>query len=209
MYGMKPLTQRQREIFDFIVGLKESGDGIPSIREISKHFGFKSITTVVDHVRAIKNKGFLETEPGKARSFKAITAISKFQRPVINIPIYGSIPAGLPQNEEQNAKGCISIDVGTLGIRKTARTFGLQVKGDSMIGKNIIDGDYVVLEHGLTPKNGDVVAALIDNESTLKTFVLQNKKPYLKAENPRYPNLTPAHELVIQGIMVGLVRKSR
>lgn len=77
-----------------------------------------------------------------------------------------------------------------------------------MIGRHICDGDLVVLEHGRTPRTGDVVAALIDNESTLKTFVQdRGKPPHLKAENPKYPQLHPAAELVIQGVMIALVRK--
>ena len=78
-----------------------------------------------------------------------------------------------------------------------------------MIGKHILEGDIVVLEHGVTPRTGDVVAALIDNESTLKTFRLEKNEPYLHAENPRYPKLIPASELVIQGVMVALIRKCR
>ena len=76
-----------------------------------------------------------------------------------------------------------------------------------MIGKHIMDGDLVVLEHGMTPRNGDVAASLIDNESTVKTFVLERNKPFLRAENPRYPNMIPASELVLQGVMVALIRK--
>ena len=76
-----------------------------------------------------------------------------------------------------------------------------------MIGKHILEGDYVILEQGSIPRSGDVVAALIDQESTLKTFVLQEGNPVLKAENPRYPTLIPVHELMIQGVMVGLIRK--
>jgi repressor LexA len=67
----------------------------------------------------------------------------------------------------------------------------------------------VVVEHGQTPRNGDVVAALIDGDSTLKTFVMEKGKSYLKAENPRYPKLIPAAELVIQGVMVALIRKRK
>ena len=78
-----------------------------------------------------------------------------------------------------------------------------------MIGKHILDGDLVVVEHGQTPRNGDVVAALIDGENTLKTFLSKNGKPYLRAENPKYPDLTPANELVIQGVMVALIRKRK
>jgi repressor LexA len=77
------------------------------------------------------------------------------------------------------------------------------------IGSHILEGDLVVLEHGLTPKTGDVVAALIDNESTLKTFVLNRGKPFLRAENPNYPDLLPAAELVIQGVMIALIRRRK
>jgi repressor LexA len=77
-----------------------------------------------------------------------------------------------------------------------------------MIGRHIVDGDIVVLEHGPEPRPGDVVAALIDGESTLKTFLRRNGKPYLKAENPKYPDLIPAQELMIQGIFRALIRRA-
>jgi repressor LexA len=78
-----------------------------------------------------------------------------------------------------------------------------------MIGRHILDGDVVVVEHGQTPRQGDVVAALIDGESTLKTYVTDQGKPCLRAENPRYPKLIPAGELVIQGVMVALIRRRK
>ena len=76
-----------------------------------------------------------------------------------------------------------------------------------MIGKHILHGDVVVIEHGKEPKPGDVVAALIDGQSTLKTFLMQRGRPFLRAENPKFPDLIPAAELVIQGVMVALIRK--
>jgi repressor LexA len=103
----------------------------------------------------------------------------------------------------------VLMDIETLGIKPTARTFGLKVRGDSMLGKNIVDGDIAIIEHGVEPRSGDVVAALIDGQVTLKTFVLQRGKPYLRAENPRYPDLTPQEELQIQGVMVALVRRRK
>ena len=75
-----------------------------------------------------------------------------------------------------------------------------------MIGRHIVEGDHVICEHGKTPRDGDIVAALIDNESTLKTFVESRGRPYLKAENPNYPKLIPATELLIQGVVVGMLR---
>jgi repressor LexA len=119
----------------------------------------------------------------------------------------GSIPAGLPADREQDAEGCVSVDIETLGIRPTSRTFALRISGDSMIGKHIVSGDVVIIEHGKEPRPGDVVAALIDGQSTLKTFLNQRGRPFLRAENPKYPDLIPAAELVIQGVMVALIRK--
>jgi repressor LexA len=76
-----------------------------------------------------------------------------------------------------------------------------------MIGKHICDGDIVLLEHGPDPRPGQIVAALIDRKSTLKTFVLKNGKPFLKAENPKYPDLIPSDELMIQGVVRTVIRK--
>lgn len=199
MNSMK-LTDRQQQVLEFI----QSQPYPPSLREIARHFRFRSMTAALDHVRALRRKGCLEHRPGQARDHGIAG-----RKPVISVPIYGSIPAGFADNQQQENRGCISVDFDTLGIRPTARTFALQVRGDSMIGKHILPGDYAIFEHGLTPNNGDVVAALIDNESTLKTFVTERGKPYLRAENPRYPKLVPAAELVIQGVMIGLIRKRK
>jgi len=95
-----------------------------------------------------------------------------------------------------------------LGFKPGRNTFALRVSGDSMIGRHIVDGDIVVLEHGPEPRHGDVIAALIDGESTLKTFLRKNGKPFLKAENPKYPNFIPAEELMIQGVFKTLIRQA-
>jgi repressor LexA len=201
------LTHRQGEILGFIQETQACGGETPSLREIAAHFGFRSMTAVVDHVKALRRKGFLESHPGRARSLRVVSDLDALKRPVVDIPLYGSIPAGFAEDRRQEARGCISVDIETLGVQSSPRSFALEVRGDSMSGRHIIEGDVVVLEHGRTPRSGDVVAALIDNESTLKTFKLRNEKPYLHAENPTYPDLIPAEELVIQGVMVALIRK--
>lgn len=206
---MPKLTQRQQQIADFIAGCHRTTGLAPSFRDIAAHFGFASLGTVVGHVRALRKKGVLPTESGQARSLLVISPLAALRQRVVDIPVFGSIPAGFADDRKQEAKGCVSIDIETLGIKPTPRTFALEVRGDSMTGRHILDGDLVVLEHGLTPRNGDVVAALIDNESTLKTFVTEGGKPFLRAENPRYPKLVPATELVIQGVMVALIRKRK
>lgn len=204
---MTPLTQRQRQILDFITRCQQEKGVAPSFQEIADEFGFRSLTTVTDHLRLIRQKGALTCQPGQARSLRVVSPWHALRKRVVDIPVYGAIPAGFPDDRKQEAKGCVSIDIETLGLKPTPRTFALQVRGDSMIGRCIMDGDLVVLEHGITPRNGDVVAALIDNESTLKTFVTERNQSFLRAENPKFPNLIPAQELVIQGVMVALIRK--
>jgi len=120
---------------------------------------------------------------------------------IVDIPLFGLIPVGVPQVvQEQDAEGCISVDIQSIGIKPTRNTFALRVSGDSMIGKHICDGDIVVMEFGPEPRNGQVVAVCIEGGGTLKTYLVKGGKPYLKAENPKYPDLIPAQELMIQGV---------
>jgi repressor LexA len=167
------------------------------------------MTAAADHVRALRRKNVLAHQPRRARAHSVISRFRKLQRQVMDIPVFGVIPAGFADECHEEAVGCLSVDVGSLGLRPNAQMFALEVRGDSMIGKHILDGDYVIVDRSRTPCPGDVVAALIDNESTLKTLVIERGKPCLRAENPRYPRLTPATELAIQGVMVGLVRRAR
>jgi repressor LexA len=206
---MNELTLAQRRILDFIQGELRADRPAPTHQEIADRFGFRSTRAAACHLEALKRKGFIESEPGKVRALRVVTLLDRFRSRIADIPLFGSIPAGFADRREQEAKGCVSIDIGTLGIKPTSRTFALEVRGDSMIGRHILEGDVVVVEHGQTPRNGDVVAALIDGESTLKTYVADKSKPYLRAENPRYPKLIPAGELVIQGVMVALIRKRK
>jgi repressor LexA len=202
---MKDQTKTEERILTFIRGTEP----VPTLREIAAHCRFASSRAAAYHINRLKQKGLLESTPGKARSLRPVSPLGRFRRPVADVPLYGAIPAGFADKREQEARGCISVDIATLGVKPSARTFALEVRGDSMIGRHILDGDVVVVEHGQTPRNGDVVAALIDGESTLKTYVADQSKPHLRAENPKYPKLIPANELVIQGVMVALIRKRK
>lgn len=205
---MQPLTSRQQQVLEFVQATLDRSGAAPTLREIAAQFRFRSVKAAADHVRALRRKGALAGPPRRARSLRVLSPLEPLRHPVADIPLYGAIPAGFARERRQEARGCVSVDVATLGFRPTPRTFALEVRGDSMVGRHIVDGDIVILEHGQTPRNGDVVAALIDNESTLKTFVqLPGQTPHLRAENPRYPQFHPVAELVIQGVMVGLVRK--
>jgi repressor LexA len=193
----------------FIEAEAQAGRPAPTLREIARRFGFRSHRAAACHLDALKRKGLLESEPGKARSLRITSPLAKLRRQIMDIPLFGSVPAGLAQNREQEAEGCISVDIQSIGFKPTRNTFALRVTGDSMIGRHICDGDIVVLEHGPEPRSGQIVAALIDRKSTLKTFVLKNGKPFLKAENPGYPDLVPSDDLMIQGVFRALIRKAR
>ncbi len=176
---------------------------MPSTREIQEHFGFASQTAAVSHLNALEKKGIISRLSGKARAL--IFADQAEREEIVDIPIYGMIPAGYGDDTEPVSEGYLSVDCRSMGISRKAETFALRVQGESMIGAHILDGDHVVLEVK-NPRDQDIVAALIDGETTLKRYVMDRRRPFLKAENPRYPNLIPARELLIQGVMVGLVR---
>lgn len=208
---MPELTRKQATVWDFIQEKSQAQGAPPTIREIADHFGFKSPNAALLHVKALRRKGYLKSLPGRARTIQAIDP-RESQRPrprVVSVPIFGTIPAGFPVETAQEDEGCVLIDIDTLGIKPNSRTFALKVRGDSMIGKHITNGDIAIIEHGVHPRPGDVVAALIDGQVTLKTFLYHRNKPYLRAENPRYPNLIPQEELQIQGVLVALIRKRK
>jgi repressor LexA len=127
--------------------------------------------------------------------------------PLTPIPLLGEIVAGRPGAAEGRTEAAIPVSFEALEIQRNARCFVLRVKGDSMVGAHIVDGDLVVLELR-PPHDGAIVAALIDGEATLKRYFVRHGKPFLKAENPRYPELVPAQELVIQGVLRAIVRKA-
>src|SRR5256714_6733940 len=157
----------------------------------------------MQYIAALERKGFLQRHAGKARAL--ITPLQKVR--ITDVPIYGQIPAGMSSLTDQDIEGHVSLDARSANVSKNRNTFALRVRGDSMMGAHILDGDIVILEQSKDVQNGDIVAALIDGETTLKRYVVEHGRPYLKAENSRYPKLIPARALKIQGVMVSLVRK--
>ena len=198
------LTDRQQQVLEFIASAQHKSGVTPSTREIQEHFGFASQTAAVNHLRALERKGVLQRHAGKARAMALVSTLNR--DPIIDIPIYGSIAAGFSELTEASRDGVLSMDTRAVGLRIAARAFALKVRGDSMIGAQINDGDLVVLEVR-APKSNDIVAALIDGETTLKRFIMNRGRAFLKAENPKYPDMIPLTELVVQGVMVALVRR--
>lgn len=204
--NMEALTEKQQIILEFIEEAQARTGYMPSTREIQQAFGFASQTAAMNYLRALERKGAIQRQAGKARALAITTALKR--EPIVDIPIYGQIAAGMAETREQSDEGMLTVDAESIGIKKGQRTFALKVRGESMIGAGINDGDLAVLEIK-EPKHGDIVAALIDGETTLKRYVFSHGRPYLKAENPDFPNLRPARELVVQGVLVALIRKYR
>lgn len=212
---MSDLTARQAAVLEFLETFFRTEGYWPSIRDIQLHFGFRSTNAVAGHLKALETKGAIHRIPGQARTFRIHRtatpidgAVPAEATEVVEIPVYGSIAAGYPDGVEQgDAIDRIQIDVGTLGKRKARRSFALRVRGESMIHAGIFDGDTVILDPR-QPRDNDIVAALVDGETTLKRFIHKpNRPPFLKAENPAFPEIYPVDELVIQGVAQAIVRR--
>lgn len=204
---MEELTDRQQQVLDYISQSQARTGVIPSTREIQEFFGFASQTAAMNHLKALERKGVISRRAGKARAVSVVANMNR--EPVVDIPIYGAIAAGLGESGlEQQTLGTVSVDAATLGIAQKRGAFALKVRGDSMIDADVQDGDLAVFE-AREPRPRDIVAALIDGETTLKRFIVDRGRTYLKAENPSFPDLIPTVDLQVQGVMVALIRKMR
>jgi len=197
------LTERQEAILDFVREYQRSQGVAPSTREVARQFECAQ-PTALQHLQRIARKGELEKLADGKWGFKGtITQIQLFEAQV-----FGAIPAGIPAMQEQDPEETIMIDPSLFGVRKPRPNhfWFLRVIGDSMIGANICDGDLVALVRR-EPRPGDIIAALVDETTTtLKRLVKERGRMLLRAENPRYPDLTPAR-IEAQGVVVGVVRR--
>ncbi len=197
------LTDRQKAIYDFLLKTIRERGFAPSIPEIGRQFKIASTNGVSDHLKALEKKGYIR-RIGK-RAFEVVNALGKTAlNATREIPILGRVPAGKPFLSEENIEGLLSIpsDMGS------GKQFALVVKGDSMIGAGIQDGDRVIVKQQGTAENGEIVCALIDNEATLKRFFKKDGVVTLKAENEKYPPIKVSEgEFRIAGKVVGLLRK--
>ena len=203
---MKGPTKKQREVLDYIRGENILGRPPPCVREIRDYLGLSSTRAVCDRLDALERKNCITRDPKKARSIRIVSEPNAKLRTAVDVPMLGYIPAGTPDRADEYVDGVLSIGIGTLGFEPSDRTFALVVHGDSMEGRGILDGDKVIVDGTRKPRNGDMVAALIDGECSLKTFVQDRQKVFLKPENPRYRNLAPIDELQIQGVARAVIR---
>lgn len=205
MYSYNDLTQRQRNVLDFITEKRHKEGISPTYREIANHFGFKGPKAAVDHVRALEKKGFLRCHGRRSRGIELL--VSEENSSIISIPILGDISAGRPYEQIEYEHGKINVDRSILGISTDHRLLALAVNGESMEGRAIHDGDWVIADADAQPREGDVVIALIDGENTLKTLARKNGSYYLKAENPINQDWLPLGEMIIQGVAKALLRR--
>ena len=202
-----PLTAKQEAILAFIrEGQVEHGIP-PSTRDIQRHFRYGSQNAVMNHLRALAQKKRIERINGRTWGLKAgHVAGARFE-----LPVYGTIPAGLPAMQEQVPDESIAFDPALFGLRRTRQShvWALRVSGDSMINAHIMPGDLAVFERR-PPRAGDIIAALVDDTTTtLKRLRYDKGVAVLQAENPRFRDIIPENGLVCQGVLVGVIRQVR
>jgi repressor LexA len=202
---MKELTPRQREVLGFIIEFKRINTYPPTIREIGDHFDI-SVKGAYDHIDALRKKGFIKVEDRRSRTIEVIKTggdSDKIDTPVIEVPLLGTVAAGMPILSEENWEGSVPIHHSLL--KKNAHYFALKVRGDSMIGAGITDGDIAVIEKQAHAENREIVVALVDEAVTLKRFFREGNRVRLAPENPNYKPIYTQH-IQILGRLAHIIR---
>ncbi|MDR2716893.1 MAG: transcriptional repressor LexA [Treponema sp.] len=181
---MKELTKRQKEVLSFIAAYIKNHSYPPTIREIGDYFSI-SVKGAYDHIAALKRKKCLKQDNNRSRTMELVQAkVDEDLGTVSKIPIVGTVAAGIPILSEENWEGTITLHQSMLKKNKTY--FAVKVRGDSMSGAGIMDGDMAIIEKMAIVKNGEIAVAVIDDAVTLKRFFKENARIRLQAENPAY-----------------------
>ncbi len=197
----KKLTDKQDAIFVFIKeNIRESGFP-PTVREIGEEFGI-TVKGAYDHIKAIEKKGFIKTEQNKSRAIVVLQPDDVIPTDAVNVPVVGRIAAGSPILANENIEEYLSFPKSMVG---SGEHFGLHVHGDSMINEGIFDGDIAIIRKQNTASQGEIIAAMIDEEATLKTFKLKDEKVHLIPANEAY-NTIIADDVVILGKLSAVFR---
>ena len=206
---MITLSVPQRRLYDFVAREQRRRSTTPSVREMAAHLGCCP-NNVLQLLKSLEKKGLVEKPPRQKRSLRLLPIddqdASTGTKQIIHLPLFGRIPAGLPWDSSVQTEEYVAVDAVQIPIVDPARAFALRVCGNSMDRAHILHGDLAILE-AREARCNDVVAALVDGETTLKRLIMDAKgTKFLRAENPDYPDIWPVRELQIQGVMVGLVR---
>lgn len=202
------LPERQQRILVAIRDWVVEHGYSPSTREISDAVGLKSSSSVSKHLSALEDKGFLKrgtsvTRPMDVRVFLHETAVAQLSDDSISVPVVGDIAAGTPISAIEHVDDVLSLPRGLVG--RGSNVFALRVRGDSMIDAAICDGDMVVIQQAQEAYSGQIVAAMIDEEATVKVYQRRNGHVFLEPRNPDYP-VIDGDKAVILGIVVSVLR---
>lgn len=202
---LPPLTPKQKEVLDFIVGFIHERGYPPSFREIAAGLHLASPSTVHVHIQALRERGFLRAGGTSSRDLEPTDKAVRWGRSVA-LPLKGLITAGLPiEAVEEHETFAVPVDL----VPDSANSYVLRVKGESMIDDGIFDGDYVVIERNPSPRNGDVVVALLDNAyATLKRFYREKDRIRLQPANATMKPIY-CHDPLIQGVVRAVIRTFR
>ncbi|MFU8890193.1 MAG: transcriptional repressor LexA [Anaerosomatales bacterium] len=202
----RELTDRQRQILDFIRAEIHRRGFPPSVREIGEAVGLSSSSTVHSHLAALEEKGFLRRDPSKPRALEVLdyrdTDRAIDYDGVRAVPLVGQVAAGAPLLAAENIEATMSLPV----EMADESTFILRVRGDSMIEAGILDGDFVVVRQQSSASNGEIVVALLEDDATVKRFFREADRVRLQPENSALEPIY-ARDVTILGKVVALFRR--
>ncbi len=201
----KGLTQKQQLVLDYVVRYTDAQGYPPSIREIASAFGFKSLRGATIHLDALEKKGYIKRE-STSRSIKIMRADASGDKSgLVSLPIVGTIAAGTPLLAVENIEGEMRVPKSMLGGTRNA--FLLRVRGDSMVDAHITDGDLVIIRPQQSAENGELVAALLGDEATVKRLRVSDGDAALTPANPAYqPIPRKDADARLIGKVIGLLR---
>lgn len=197
------LTSKQQEILEYIKETILNKGYPPAVREICEAVHLKSTSSVHSHLETLEEKGYIRKNPAKPRTIEIIDdCFNLTRREVVNVPLVGTVAAGVPLLAEENIENYYPIPVELL---PNAETFMLNVKGNSMINAGIFDGDQLIVERCSTAYDGEIVVALVDDSATVKRFYKENGYYRLQPENDEMDPIIVDHIKII-GKVIGLFR---
>jgi len=198
---MSPLTPKQKAVFDFIVSFTEREGYAPSQQEIARAFGFSSLGTVQNYLVRLEREGVLRKDWNARRGLQVRASAAKNS---LELPLAGTVAAGRPI-EAVSTPDTLEVPASMVG---SGENFVLRVKGDSMVGDGILDGDFVVVRKQPQAQSGQTVVALIRGEATVKRLVRRGERIELHPANPAMEPLVIEGEedFRIEGVVVGLIR---
>jgi len=201
---LSELTLRQRQIYEFLARTVREKGYAPSIPEIGRRFRIASTNGVSDHLKALERKGYIRRAGNRALEILSLRGRSLVPE-AREVPILGRIRAGSPLLAEEHIEGFLTV---AHEMARGREVFALKVKGDSMIEDGILDGDCVIIRRQESADNGEIVAALIGEEATLKRFYRKGPTVTLKPGNKNYaPTVVTRGEFRVLGKVVGLIRE--